>query len=342
MRSLTHYPLRADDIRELVRAAGLVRTAPASVPETAQDPSRGVVIAIGAFDGVHLGHRELIDSCVRAAHQRGLSSVVVTFDPDPSELLFPGEAEPRLLSVSDRVALCRQLGVDDVLVLPFDRELASLAPSAFIGMLVSRLGRLAAVHVGENFRFGARGLGTVETLSALGGEMGFDVRVHPLLEDSGNTVSSTRIRGLVEQGKVADAASLLGRPHFVRGVVEHGRGEGTSFGFPTANVSCDPRVCMPAQGVYGCIVTDGVRAWPAAANMGKPPTFTGERLPWFLEANLIGFEGDLYERSLSVLFVEWLRASRPFSSLDELERVVLGNIDWVRRNIGASSVEVGS
>ena len=152
-------------------------------------------------------------------------------------------------------------------------------------------------------------------------------------------VSSSRIRSLLAQGDVSGIVSLLGRHHYVRGTVAHGRGEGTGFGFPTANVCSDARSCMPREGVYACIVTDGVRAWPSAANVGAPPTFTSHR-DAFLEANLIGFEGDLYGRELVVIFVEWLRGSRTFSSLDELERVVLGNIDWVRQNVGDQCVEV--
>ena len=143
------------------------------------------------------------------------------------------------------------------------------------------------------------------------------------------------------QMKVAGGTQrLLGRCHFVRGWVDHGRGEGTSFGFPTANVRCDARTCMPAEGVYACVVSDGSRAWPAAANVGAPPTFDTRHDAYFLEANLLGFEGDLYGSELAVTFVAWLRASRPFSSLEELERTVLSNIDWVRRNVGETGVEV--
>ena len=336
------YPYTPEDLRTLVRAAGLSRSddePPELVPSRSDG---GVVIVIGAFDGVHLGHRDLISACVEDARTRGVPAVVVTFDPDPSELLASQGHEERLLGVSDRVRLCRTLGVDDVLVLPFDHDLAALSPRAFLEMLGECLGPLRAVHVGDNFRFGARGAGDVGTLAALGCELGFDAVSRPLFAQGGKTVSSTRVRSLLAQGKVAEAAELLNRCHYVRGTVAHGRGEGTSFGFPTANVECDSRICMPSEGVYACIVTDGVRAWPAATNVGKPPTFTGDHDSFFLEANLIGFEGDLYGSELSVLFVEWLRASRPFSSLAELEQVVLGNIDWVRCNIGAAGVEVSS
>ena len=125
------------------------------------------------------------------------------------------------------------------------------------------------------------------------------------------------------------------------GQFAHGRGEGTGFGFPTANVVCDPRACMPAEGVYACYVSQGGTAWPAAANVGAPPTFAGRRAA-FLEANLLGFTGDLYGAEVAVSFVRWLRPSRVFDSLSELERVVLGNIEWVRRNLGDAPRELGT
>lgn len=333
MSDLT-YPLQPEDLRTLVRRA-------VGVPQDISFLERGaeVVVAIGAFDGVHCGHRALIEACREDARRRGCASVVVTFDPDPSELLDGAQTNQRLLSIEGRVRQCRALGIDHVMVIPFTRELAVREPFEFVNMLTAQLGTIAAMHVGENFHFGRGGAGSAETLRGIGERMGFDVVAHPLLELEGAPVSSTRIRGLLREGKVSDAARLLGRCHYVQGTVAHGRGEGTSFGFPTANVCCDARVCMPAEGVYACVVSDGVHAWPAAANVGAPPTFAEHR-DAFLEANLIGFKGNLYNQSLEVIFVEWLRASRPFSSLEELERVVLGNIDWVRTNIGSAGVEV--
>ncbi|MBP3893213.1 MAG: riboflavin biosynthesis protein RibF [Atopobiaceae bacterium] len=328
------YPMTPDDVRSLVRAC-----LPREGDSGRKAPHGPAVLAIGAFDGVHLGHRQLISASVEDARARNATSVVVTFDPDPSELFLGEAAQPRLLSISDRVAFCSSLGVDEVMVVPFTQDFAALDPDSFASFLDERLHGVRSVHVGSNFRFGAGGVGDVEALARLGSERGFDVTAHPLLSALGEPVSSTRIRSLLLEGDVADARRLLGRCHYVRGSVAHGRGEGTSFGFPTANVCCDGRTCMPREGVYACIVTDGTTAWPSAANVGAPPTFSSHR-DAFLEANLIGFEGDLYGSELLVIFVEWLRASRPFSSLDELERVVLGNIDWVRHNVGDQGVEV--
>ncbi len=333
------YPLGAGDLRSIVTEA--IPAAPILADAPSAAGSRAPVVAIGAFDGVHLGHRELIGTCVNEARTSVGRSVVVTFDPDPSEVTHPDRAEARLLSVADRVGHCRMLGVDEVVIIPFDRAFAARSPHAFVEYLIERVGRPSAVHVGSNFRFGARGAGTAATLAELAATHGFATVSHGLLVVDGESVSSTRIRGLLAEGRVAEARRLLGRSHFVRGVVQRGRGEGTAFGFPTANLRCDALSCLPREGVYACLVTDGERAWPAAVNVGAPPTFS-ERLEGFLEANLIGFVGDLYGRELSVVFLEWLRPSRSFSSIEELERVVLGNIDWVRRNVGTEAVEVSA
>ena len=175
---------------------------------------------------------------------------------------------------------------------------------------------------------------------------GFDVTGVELLEQGGAPVTATRIRGLVHAGRVEEAAGLLGRPHMVVGRVEHGRGEGASFGFPTANIVCDLFACVPEQGVYAGFVTvadeDGVRcAYPAAINVGLPPSFEGEAPEGtLLEANLIGFDGDLYGSKACVSFVRWLRDSRPFATLEELERTVLGNIDWTGRALGGRGIRI--
>ena len=337
------YPLGAEDVARIVRLSVPTRAGVNSIScdhSLDSNASNGSIVAIGAFDGVHLGHRLLLESCVLEASESDARSVVVTFDPDPSEVVAPNGAERRLLSIEDRIAFARSMGVDDVLVISFDREFAALAPAEFVTYLSEHLGPMKSLHVGENFHFGAHGAGGVHTLDELGRERGFSVTAHPLLFDGDVPVSSTRIRQMLQHGEVAEAARMLGRHHFVRGAVARGRGEGTAFGFPTANVVCDSRTCMPGEGVYACLVTDGESAWPAAVNVGKPPTFTDDRDESFLEANLIGFEGDLYGHELAVVFLEWLRASRPFDTLEELERVVLGNIDWVRTNVGDTRVEV--
>lgn len=310
-----------------------------SVPpaSTVGDPA---VLVLGAFDGVHVGHRALVGAAVADAHARGIRCVAVTFDPDPAEVVGSNSMGQRLLSIADRRDMLLEQGVDDVMLVPFTPELARCSAPCFVKDVLLQAVRVASVHVGSNFRFGHRGEGTVETLTELGGRLGFEVRSHELVFARGDYVSASRIRSLLHAAKLDEANELLGRSHFVRGKVAHGRGEGTVFGFPTANVVCDVADCMPAEGVYACYVVCDNKAWPAAANVGAPPTFRTDPKPAFLEANLLGFAGDLYDAEVKVVFVKWLRGSRVFDSLEELERVVLENIDWVRKNLGDEALEV--
>lgn len=300
------------------------------------------VCLIGAFDGLHVGHRALLAAASADAAGRGVPCVAVTFSPDPAEVLDGPSEGSALLDVRDRVRGLLALGADAVVVFPFTEALARTDGRTFAERVLLSAVRPVWVHVGSNFRFGYRGAGDVSSLSGLGDRLGFGVTAHELVSADGGPVSATRIRGLLRAGGpegLAEASRLLCRAPFVRGTIEHGRGEGTGFGFPTANLSSDPRVCMPAQGVYACYFVLGGSAWPAAVNVGAPPTFSAPE-DAFLEANLIGFDGDIYGEDATVVFACWLRASRKFGSTEELERVVLGNIDWVRENLGEGRVEV--
>ncbi len=302
------------------------------------------VCVIGAFDGMHRGHRELVARARREASERGDDLVAVTFSPDPADVLADGPApSSRLLPVRDRVRTLCALGIPQVVVLDFTPELAALTHERFVRDVLGALVGLDAIVVGSDFRLGARGAGDVTALVADGRELGFDVIGMDLVGSDGATISATRIRGLLREGRVEAAADLLGRCHFVTGRVGHGRGKGTSFGFPTANVACPAVECLPESGVYaGYVVVDGI-AWPAAINVGVPPTFdegapAGEDV--LLEANLVGFAGDLYGERVSVSLVRWLRDSRPFDSLEELEATVLSNIGWTRDVLGATGVDL--
>ncbi len=304
------------------------------------DPDAEAVVCIGAFDGFHVGHRALMAAAQADARLRGLPCLALTFEPDPAELFLGDRAPSRLLSCEDRAQMIVSTGVDAVVMLAFDEHLASLSPQDFVDQVLCGLVRPASLHVGSNFHFGRAGSGDEATLCELGRQRGFGVTVHPLVEHHGAPVSSTRVRTLLGQpAGLEEANGLLGRCHFLRGLVAHGRGEGTSFGFPTANVHFSTRFCLPAEGVYAGYVSMDGAAWPAAINVGAPPSFSVANTH-FCEANLLGFSGDLYGSEVAVSFVSWLRASRSFDSLDELERVVMGNIDWVRTHLGTTRVEV--
>ena len=321
--------------------------------------SNRYVCVIGVFDGVHLGHQELLKRAARDAVERGDKLAVLTFTPDPADVLASPAPSSKLLSDEGRVSALLSFGEDadcpdvsSVVCVDFDREFASLTWAEFaVGALGLIFGDefeddFEAVFVGSDFRFGARGEGDLELLEKCGDYRGFDVTGVELLEQGGAPVTATRIRGLVHAGRVEEAAGLLGRPHMVVGTVEHGRGEGASFGFPTANIVCDPSACVPEQGVYAGFVTvadeDGaLSAYPAAINVGLPPSFKGEAPEGtLLEANLIGFDGDLYGSKACVSFVRWLRDSRPFATLEELERTVLENIDWTGNALGGRGIRI--
>lgn len=317
------------------------------------------VCVIGVFDGVHLGHQALLQRAAQDAAERGDKLAVLTFTPDPADVLAGQTPSSKLLSSEGRVnALLAFDGggdcpdVSSVVCVDFDRKFASLTWVEFAGEALGLIFGdefeyyFGAVFVGSDFRFGAHDEGDLELFQRVGDIRGYDVTGVDLLEQGGAPVTATRIRGLVHAGRVEEAAGLLGRPHMVVGTVEHGRGEGASFGFPTANIVCNLSACVPEQGVYAGFVTvadeDGaLSAYPAAINVGLPPSFKGEAPEGtLLEANLIGFDGDLYGSKACVSFVRWLRDSRPFATLEELERTVLENIDWTGSALGGRGIRI--
>ncbi len=257
-------------------------------------------VAIGTFDGVHLGHREVI---------RG-ADTVLTFDPHPLQVIHP-EATPKLLSPFPvKRDLIASLGVEELVVIPFDREFAGRTHDDFADhVLVERL-RATHVSVGENFRFGRGAKGDTDYLRA---RAEFETRVVPLVEVAGETVSSSRVRALVAAGEVARAAELLGAPFLLEGTVVPGDRRGRELGMPTANVVPDDRYACPGHGVYAATV-DG---HPAAVNVGVRPTFeTGRGL--LVEAHLIDWSGDLYGRRIRIAFLDRLRGEKRFDSVDAL------------------------
>lgn len=307
--------------------------------DAAGDVPRGLrcAVSIGAFDGFHTGHQTLVRALVDDARARGVAAVAVTFDPDPDCVVAPRPAK-RLLAVNDRLRALSLSGVDGVLVVPFTRELAGLGHEAFFTQVLGPYLSIEAVHVGEDFRLGAGGTSTVEVIGAWGAGRGMAVTGHRLVRDGQQVVSATRIRALLAEGKVAEAAVELGRDHVLAGRVAHGRGEGSSLGFPTANIDVPLAMQFPANGVYAGIVQAGSVAYPAAINVGIPPTFADNAASARLEANLIGFEGDLYGSEVRVAFAERLRGQVKFPSLEELVATVRGNIDDVRRRFGDAGV----
>lgn len=295
-------------------------------------------IAIGVFDGVHRGHRELIDAVVRDARNHGCKAVVVTFDPDPDVVVSSSPAQ-KLMTTSDRLHALALTGADAVVAVPFTPAVAALDHVGFLELL-SRVVDICSIRVGSDFRLGRGGASGVAEMQTWGAEHGVDVYGHELLCIEGQTICATRIRQELRQGHVELAAELLGRPYMLRGIVAGGRHQGSDMGFPTANIQVPEGIQVPADGVYEGLVLVDDTVWPAAVNVGLPPTYADDAASAHLEANLIGYAGDLYGASVSLAFTRWLRPSRVFDSLDELIATVEGNIDDIRHHLGEQGVSI--
>lgn len=296
------------------------------------------VIAIGAFDGCHRGHQELLAHAVRDARVRGVSAVAVTFDPDPDEVVS-GSPALRLMSMDDRLSALSARGVS-VAVVPFTPKLSVLDHRAFFEDVLAPALDIQSIHVGSDFCLGARGASNVEVIRAWGAARGIEVTGHELLTDGDAPITATRIRASIARGDIENAAFELGRRPLVRGRVGHGRGEGAGMGFPTANIVVGARMQLPADGVYAGYVAVEGEVWPAAINVGVPPMFADSPASARLEANLLGFEGDLYGTEVGVLFERRLRPSCSFESLDTLIRAVGNDIETVRTHYGEEPVKL--
>lgn len=292
--------------------------------ESVPKAPNGSVVTIGAYDGVHLGHRTVIDEVKRLADSLDAQSVVVTFDRHPAEVVRPQSAPKLLTDLAQRLELLSSTKVDATLVVPFDADRATESPEDFVlEVLVERLG-VRAVVVGEDFHFGKDRQGNVALLRALGKAHGFTVSGIDLVGNDGNPtdglkVSSTQIRQLLREGAVEVAATLLGRHHEVRGPVVHGDARGRTLGFPTANVAVPTDICLPADGIYaGWFQRPNGDVLPAAINLGRRPTFYADQPYSLLEAFVIDWSGDLYGEAAHVRFVKRLRSELKFDSIDAL------------------------
>jgi riboflavin kinase/FMN adenylyltransferase len=289
------------------------------------------VTTIGVFDGVHRGHQQVIGHVVKRAGELGVQSVVLTFDPHPSEVVRPG-SHPAVLSEPSRKAeLIEALGVDVLCVIPFTVEYSRLSPEAFVhDALVEHL-HTALIVVGENFRFGHKAAGDLQLLHRLGRTFGFGVEGAPLVADEGTVFSSTYIRACVDAGDVVAASRALGRPHRVEGVVVRGDQRGRELGFPTANLLTSANAAVPADGIYAAWVTrdrDGV-PHPAAVSIGTNPTFSGKERR--VESYILDFAGDIYGERIAVDFVERLREQRAYTGAEALVEQIHDDVAQTRR-----------
>ena len=292
------------------------------------------VVALGNFDGVHLGHQVVIRRAVEEARERGLRSVAATFDPHPQAVLRPG-SEPKLLTTSEvRKELLLGRGVDEVREIRFDEKLSKKSAEEFVWETL--IGELAAVVVvvGENFRFGYRASGNVEDLRRCMRRAGGEAYAVPIYAFLGESINSTNIRALLAGGEVREAARLLGRPYSLRGEVVVGDRRGRRLGFPTANVLPDPRSLVPGCGVYAGYtrILLGSERYGACTNVGTAPTF--ERRESKVEAHLLGYQGDLYGKVVDVTFVERLRPEKQFFGVDELKEQIARDVAEAKKVVG--------
>jgi riboflavin kinase/FMN adenylyltransferase len=291
-------------------------------------PWSRTALAIGNFDGVHLGHQALVAAAIDDAARNGGSAAALTFDPHPARVLKPGAAPAALLTLEQKAEILGQLGITSLAVLEFDREVAALSPQDFAARVLRDVLDARLVVVGRSFRFGQARAGDVEVLRRLGGQLGFEVHDVAPVEHGGQPISSTRVRDAVTGGRVEEAAVMLGRPLFVDGTVVKGEGRGRTLGIPTANIK-PVNELLPRQGVYaGLLGLPGAEAWPAVVNLGRKPTFGDAGLT--LEAHALAEPGDLYGRTVRLSFVSWLREERRFAGPDALVAQIREDVDRAR------------
>lgn len=291
----------------------------------------GTVVTIGAYDGVHIGHRALIADVRRLAAERECASAVVTFDRHPAMVVRPDSAPKLLTDLDQKLELLADTGVDYSLVIHFDEARAAESATDFVEEILVNCLHARSVVVGHDFHFGRGRKGNVPLLMEMGAQHGFDVLGIRLVEDDGAAVSSTEIRKRLAEGDIEGAAALLGRPHEVRGVVAEGDKRGRDLGFPTANVALPNEIQLPADGIYaGWYERPDGAVHPAALSLGRRPTFYEAAEKSLLEAYLIDFEGDLYGEAARVRFVKRLRGEQKFDSIEALTTQIAKDVDQTR------------
>lgn len=304
-------------------------------------PLERAVLTVGNFDGLHLGHQAIMSTVISRARALDGLSAVYTFEPHPRKILHPERAPRLLTTLEQKLELLESIGVDLTIVEPFDRSFARLPAERFVReILHERIGPLE-VYVGYDFRYGRDREGSMRTLTELGPHLGFAVTIIPEVRVGDRDVNSTRIRELLEEGRVEDAARLLARPYRVRGRVVVGDRRGRSLGFPTLNLAPDNEI-LPANGVYAGRVRlmdagepPAQEGLPAAINVGRRPTFKPSD-PVLAEAHLLDFSADLYGRRIEIGFEAHLRGEERFPSVEALKEQIARDVEEARRRLGGA------
>jgi riboflavin kinase/FMN adenylyltransferase len=275
-----------------------------------------IAVALGTFDGVHIGHQEVIGKAVDFAGKSAGTSVVFTFSNHPLSAIAPEYCPLQLMSPDSKAQALEKIGVDVLLTIPFTEDFLHLSPDEFITLLLKELAPKLVV-VGPNYSFGNKSAGTPEVLRQAGMRHGFRVEVEPVVTLDGIVVSSTHIRQLITEGKVKEAAKFLGRPIRLSGLVVPGEQRGRSIGFPTANIELEQGLAVPADGVYAVRAFTADAAYHGVANIGTNPTFSGKERR--MEVHLLNFAGNLYKETLEVEFLDYLRGENAFDSVNALK-----------------------
>jgi riboflavin kinase / FMN adenylyltransferase len=281
------------------------------------DKYQKVVVALGNFDGLHQGHRKLISELVQYAKEIGGTPGILTFYPHPLEVLRPEQKPPLLMGRDDKIALLKEMGVKIIIYLPFNKEFSELSPDEFVEKIVVNQLKAKGVFVGYNYNFGHHGQGNPELLQLLGDKLKFHVRVIPQVCIEGQPVSSTRVRNLLLEGKVEEAAKLLGYLPNLLGEVVHGEKRGRTIGFPTANIEAGENILIPANGVYAVKIYIDKDEYQGICNIGHKPTFHQE-FKKTIEVNIFDFDQDIYNKQVRVEFIDFIRHEMKFNGIDYL------------------------
>jgi len=286
-------------------------------------PEKDMLLTIGVFDGVHLGHRYLISQLKELARQQGLHSGVITFRQHPQKILSSQTKLPFLTNLTQRINLLKNEGIEVIITLSFTPELAKLSARQFLGLLKKHL-RMRGIVIGPDFALGQNREGNTETLRRLGQEMGFSVTVVPPIIIDGEVVSSTAIREALAKGDMKRVQSFIGRPFSLHGRVIPGARRGIKLGFPTANLDIAREQALPPDGVYVSQAHIDNQAYPAMTNIGQRPTFGGSKR--VVEVYLLDYHSDLYGRELEIDFIERLRGEKKFDTPQELKKQIAKDV----------------
>lgn len=298
-------------------------------------PYPSAVVALGNFDGVHVGHQAILRAAIEHAQAAGGSALAVTFDPLPAKVLNPNHAPRLILTPEDKLELLRSFGLHGVIVLTFSRELSMLSPEEFVREYLRRRIGARVVVVGHTVSFGHARAGNAEVMRQLGRELGFETTVVGPIERDGILVSSTKVREMIAAGDMKRTAILLGRPHFLRGPVVHGRERGRTIGFPTANIQSRTE-CLPPDGVYATRVVLEDGSYPSITNIGMRPTFgEPERT---IEAHIFDFHRDIYGREVKLEIAERIRPERKFESAQALAAQIGSDLKRAKEILSVDTV----